>query len=356
MKSLWLSTTPQHIMTSQRKLLKHFVKIPLTERRVELKSGEYINMVDTWNGQGSAPSKTLVLTHGYGSGLGFWFRNIDALTKEGGGKYDRVIAVDWLGMGASSRPSNTKLPLRRNCGKTSDPQEFIQFFVSSLEEGLGNIGLQKFHLLGHSFGGYIGAHYALQHPNQIEKLILASAVGIPAPSEGYLQRSEMKTQYKLIDSLWKANFTPQSILRFMGPRGKRIAQNIVRGRFQNRWNDEETNLISEYLYHITCETPSGEYALNALLEPRIYPAGVSRTGVYARIPLYPKLVDPTIYKTKTQLLFGDTDWMYHPQMKELVDERSIHDNHMELAIISSAGHHLYLDNTTEFHARINSSE
>lgn len=42
---------------------------------------------------------TLFLLHGFGSGLGFFFANYDALSS----KFDRVVAIDWLGMGFSER-------------------------------------------------------------------------------------------------------------------------------------------------------------------------------------------------------------------------------------------------------------
>jgi cardiolipin-specific phospholipase len=42
--------------------------------------------------------KNLVIAHGYGAGLGFFFRNYAALTKSG---YN-IYSIDWLGM-ANSR-------------------------------------------------------------------------------------------------------------------------------------------------------------------------------------------------------------------------------------------------------------
>ena len=39
--------------------------------------------------------------------------------------------------------------------------------------------IEKFVLMGHSLGGYISCCYALQYPQHVEKLILASPVGVP---------------------------------------------------------------------------------------------------------------------------------------------------------------------------------
>lgn len=47
MRAFWVRTSPQHLLDAQRKLLRHYVKTPLVERRVALASGEMVNLVDT---------------------------------------------------------------------------------------------------------------------------------------------------------------------------------------------------------------------------------------------------------------------------------------------------------------------
>ena len=44
--------------------------------------------------------------------------------------------------------------------------------------GLGSEGLKNFHLIGHSFGGYIAGNYCLRYKQNVKKLILVSPVGI----------------------------------------------------------------------------------------------------------------------------------------------------------------------------------
>jgi cardiolipin-specific phospholipase len=51
--------------------------------------------------------------------------------------------------------------------------------VDALEEWRIKRGLDKFTLLGHSLGGYLAVAYALKYPGHLNKLILASPVGIP---------------------------------------------------------------------------------------------------------------------------------------------------------------------------------
>lgn len=47
-------------------------------------------------------------------------------------------------------------------------------FVSELHDLVHELKLDRFHLLGHSWGGLLAAQYVLTYPNKIEKLILAS--------------------------------------------------------------------------------------------------------------------------------------------------------------------------------------
>lgn len=212
---------------------------------------------------------------------------------------------------------------------------------------------------------YIGAQFAFKHPELVTKLILASPVGIPIPPRAQaVKRNEMPIGTRMLDSLWNCNFTPQTILRIMGPRGPQVCKSVIKGRFSNiAWSAEEIDIISDYFYHITCARASGEYALNAIMEPLIFPktAGSTtrdaRTGIYARLPLHTQLLDPNVLQTPTLLQYGDHDWMFHPQIPEVAQARKnkpgIYKHELELDIIPKAGHHLYLDNPTAFHHSIN---
>ena len=103
-------------------------------KRFHLKSGEYLNYVDIkGDGQLAADTgtdeeaPTLLLTHGFASGCGFFFSNYDSF----GTQFKRVVAVDWLGMGGSSRPSHApRLPW---FGQPSSTAEAADFFTDSLE-------------------------------------------------------------------------------------------------------------------------------------------------------------------------------------------------------------------------------
>ena len=70
------------------------------------------------------------------------------------------------------------------------------------------------------------------------------------------------------------------------------------------------------------------------------------TGVYAKLPLENEL---SKLKVPILLLYGDNDWLYYPTAEDSV--RKWKDGGVPaaaLGIISTAGHHLYLDNSVDF--------
>lgn len=98
----------------------------------------------------------LVVVHGGGGDARSWARNIRELAT----KYT-VYAPDLPGYGGS-QPLN---------GKYYVPElsDFIEKFT-------GSLGLEKFHLVGHSLGGGIALNYALKFPLRIKKLVLVSSL------------------------------------------------------------------------------------------------------------------------------------------------------------------------------------
>lgn len=231
---------------------------PVTARseRIELASPKhYLNTlsIKATNPSPMAPPPAVVL-HGYGAGLGFFFRNLPALATWAGDRGTDVYALDWLGMGRSAR-----VPFRIKAKRGDIPgrvHEAESFFVNSLEEWRAKMGVDKMTLIGHSLGAYFSVAYALRYPTRVHKLILLSPAGVPhnpdnptmpsreligtgdsgqsaiAPAEpasasetrhGHQQRAIKKEEnrsQKLFTYLWEEGWSPFQVVRstlFWGP-------------------------------------------------------------------------------------------------------------------------------------------
>ena len=241
-----------------------------------------------------------------------------------------MYALDLLGMGRSSRPP-FKLHAKDRQGSITEAEDW---FIDALEEWRVKKNIEKFTLLGHSLGGYMAVAYALKYPGHLNKLVLASPVGIPEdpyavnaempnPTQSPLANQVTQDQTGGIDSsssntngndkpgdnnnflnarskaekslkpgeqappinprkqlpkwlvyLWDANISPFSIVRWGGPLGPRFVSGWTSRRFSHL-PSEESKVLHDYAYSLFRQRGSGEYALAYILAP----------GAFARSPL-----------------------------------------------------------------------
>lgn len=261
---------------------------------------------------GEQVENNLVMLHGYGAGLGFYYKNFESLSRAQGWK---LYALDLLGMGRSSRPV-FRIHAKDRQGKITEAENW---FIDALEEWRIKKGIDRFTLLGHSLGGYMAVAYALKYPGRLNKLILASPVGIP--EDPYAVNSEMpepsdstmaneftqdqdnttgatagdnnnflnarsragvqesgkpprKQLPKWLTYLWDANISPFSFVRWSGPMGPRLVSGWTSRRFSHL-PSEESQALHDYSYSLFRQRGSGEYALAYVLAP----------GAFARSPL-----------------------------------------------------------------------
>ncbi len=310
--------------------------------------------------EGEAVEENLVLLHGYGAGLGFFYKNFEGLSRVNG---LRLYALDMLGMGRSSRPP-FKVHAKDHQGKITEAENW---FIDALEEWRVIRKIEKFTLLGHSMGGYMAVAYALKYPGHLNKLILASPVGIPEdpyavaaemPEPGdstmaneFLQDQEedivnnnnpkatgdnnnfLNARSKAADKqntttaprrplpkwvtyLWDANISPFSIVRWSGPLGPRFVSGWTSRRFSHLPPDE-AEALHQYAYSLFKQRGSGEYVLAYILAP----------GAFARSPLIRRIQgvgrqplprapdgDATTPQPKETgipvvMMYGENDWM-----------------------------------------------
>ncbi|KAJ3336834.1 hypothetical protein HDU93_002074 [Gonapodya sp. JEL0774] len=257
--------------------------------------------------------QTLVIAHGYGAALGFFYRNYYGLSLLNNTK---IMAFDWLGMGNSSRPPFPK---------HNDPEKAEKWFVDSLEAWRQASGIEKMVLCGHSLGGYLSAAYAMRFPERVSKLILVSPVGVP----------HLPSDFKLpgwVSTLWSWNFTPQGIIRMVGPWGPDLVQRYTDRRFAFL-DESDAKDMREYLYHTLALRGSGEYALGSILLP----------GAFAKRPLMDRIGQ---LKVPTTFVYGSHDWMDYRHALEAAKAMPL--DRVKVVRVPEGGHHLYLDNPPVF--------
>ena len=108
-------------------------------------------------------SKSIVILHGWGRGAKSFSLVEEFLKRKG----NSVYIFDLPGFGVVPPPPNP--------WSVSDYVDFVLKFVESRN-------LDKFYLLGHSFGGRIAIKLAARHPDKLAGLILCDAAGVtPRP-------------------------------------------------------------------------------------------------------------------------------------------------------------------------------
>ena len=120
---------------------------PFKSRYLELSNGHRMHYIDEGSGE------PLVLVHGNPT-WSFYYREI---IKAFSPQY-RVIALDHVGSGLSSKPKNYSYRL--------------QDHTNNLTELIEHLRLEKLHLLMHDWGGAIGMSWATEHLRKVSSVVL----------------------------------------------------------------------------------------------------------------------------------------------------------------------------------------
>jgi pimeloyl-ACP methyl ester carboxylesterase len=123
--------------------------------------GRSVHVVDRGAGE------PLVLLHGFGASTRIWEPVIPELAKT-----RRVVAIDLNGFGWTERP-------HERAAYTLAGQERLVLGVADA------LGLDRFDLAGHSYGGAISIFLAARHPERVRSLVLVDSA---LPAYGTLRR------------------------------------------------------------------------------------------------------------------------------------------------------------------------
>ena len=167
MEPMAMAGLPERIAT-----LDDLARVEAASVRHETPCGEG-RMV--WHSWGSG--EPVVLLHGGSGSWAHWARNLRVLVDQG----RKVFACDLPGCGESDRPP---------VGEDGDA------LPPWIEEGASALGLEKFDLVGFSFGAMVSGFYAARYPARVRKLVL---VGPPALSEKPGAKIALKEWLRLPD-------------------------------------------------------------------------------------------------------------------------------------------------------------
>jgi pimeloyl-ACP methyl ester carboxylesterase len=148
--------------------------------------GQSIHVYD--RGRGPA----LVFIHGMFGDWRDWEPILESLSHQ-----HRVIALDLPGFGDSSKP---------------DADYDAAFFLGNLKALLAELKIERATLVGNSFGGIIAMLYALEHPTQVDRLVLVDTGGLhqwtDAQKHVSLQRFTPESLMKLTPAVHELLFRP----------------------------------------------------------------------------------------------------------------------------------------------------
>ncbi|KAM3277268.1 hypothetical protein ACQJBY_045238 [Aegilops geniculata] len=337
----WIPTSADGIVAAEKRLLS-LVKTGYVQEKVNIgfaptgskarwfRSSEEPRLINTVTfGSSKENAPTLVMVHGYGASHGLFFRNYDALASR-----FRVIAIDQLGWGGSSRPDFI-------CKST---EETDAWFIDSFEEWRKAKNLNNFILLGHSLGGYVAAKYALQHPEHVQHLILVGPAGFSPEVDDSAERlAKFRGTWKgmLVNHLWESNFTPSKILRGLGPWGPYFVRRYTTTRIGSYSTGElltkhESILLTDYIYHTLVAKASGELCLNYTFS----------LGAFARKPLLESASD---WKVPTTFIYGHDDWMNYQGAQQARKDMTVP---CEIIRVPHGGHLEFIENPSGFNSAV----
>lgn len=121
---------------------------------------EITDFTDPW----LAHVETQVWVHGFMGRQEVFRRQVPAFCRR-----FRVVTYDQRGFGASSAPK------RGSYG--------IDDYIADLRGLVDHLGLKKFHLVGHSFGGMVAQGFAVKHPKRLQSLVLIATKATSTPED-----------------------------------------------------------------------------------------------------------------------------------------------------------------------------
>lgn len=274
---------------------------------------------------GDQNTEVLVLLHGYGGSSVLFYPMLKELSQ----KY-QVYCIDFLGMGLSSRPEF----------KCQTTEETIDYFVESFEQWRKSVGLTYFTLGGHSFGGYMGTHYALKYPRNVKQLFLLSPAGVTKSEKDVPIKEISKTlpflKRQVFDKImvcWGQKMSPAAFYRHYPIISYIMLKTYMTFQFQTGNDKQLPTLLFEFFSEVMKTKGGSEDALFYTLKP---PGGI------AIQPLEDLIMEDL--QIPVVCYFGDEDWMDSAGAQRIAASGT---KDFKLKQISKSGHQITMHNPSE---------
>jgi proline iminopeptidase len=227
-------------------------------RRVPVVGGKY----KVWTRQVGDGAVKVLLLHG---GPGFSHDYLKAFTPHVPGSGLTIYYYDQLGCGNSDRPTDTSLWT-------------LDRYLAEVEEVRRGLGLHRFVLYGHSWGGMLGIEYALKYPQHLSGLVISS---MTASCADYVRHAaQMRAALPVADQATLAKY-------------------------------EKANDTDNPAYQAVIDKLNAEHACRL---PQPWPAPVMRTFEKANLAIYNQMQGPNEFVITGNLKDWDR-WADLPRIK-----------------------------------------
>lgn len=173
--------------------------------------------------------ETILIFHGWGATSFSWHNPAYSLAENG----FRVIAVDLPGFGESPAPKSIW-----------GTEEYVAYLVLFCKK----LNLDKFVLLGHSFGGALATKFTVEHSEMINKLILCDAATVRKERLSFRQKTAKKMSKwgsKVASKTPFYSFLEKVAYRLAGSYDYYKANPVMREIFKEIITDDMTELSAK---------------------------------------------------------------------------------------------------------------
>ncbi|CCC68596.1 hypothetical protein NCAS_0B05120 [Naumovozyma castellii] len=364
------------LKTHQERIMS-LVKLPATTTVTNsLINGE----INQWHLHNPAAAKVdvpTVLIHGYAASSMAYYRTLATLSKN----VKDVYVIDLPANSLSSVPPHSDIShLKINkikvvqVSKDKENEKYVfkvapphaydaqrekqvidkleNYYLDVIEKWRrANYGLDKFNLVGHSFGGYLSFKYAIKYPEVVDKLCLVSPLGVASNIRSVNNVFDTKKEYVMdLQNPGSMLYNRQrmipnflfnnqlNVLKWMGPVGSKLTRKYINSAYVKVPTMDYKDYLYEYFQ-------MGVPQVNVDIFTKLF----SR-NLMARDPIMDNM--NRLKSTRFMMMYGDNDWMDKFSGYTLVQNinkiKNNFDRKATYVEIPDAGHNLFLDNPEDF--------